>query len=265
VTDTSRRDFLRAFGRRAARDAREVAGPVVRATEALSGAAALSSLAGPARDLESGSMGEPEAGSAGGLEALVDAEGLDARLEQVRALARASVSMRPVVGDPASAAAWLDLVGAEELLEPGAPMMLLAQVALSDAALAGTWLHRDGWLVVFVDGAGAASVVRLEEPASLSPTVEAMALEADLALPDVDDPPVQALGLSDDERAAYIRVSDALVGDADHVLLGFADTPAEGLGDGDWQLLLEVRVCPTKHVAVWVADRDLERAVAIVG
>jgi hypothetical protein len=173
--------------------------------------------------------------------------------------------MTPLAGEPATAAAWLDRLGAEALLEPDAPMMLLAQVALSSDALAGTWLHGDGWLVVFVDGAGTASVVRLDAPASLTPTTEAMALSAAPALPDVDDAPACDLGLSDEERSAYIRVCDALASDVDHSLLGFADAPVEDLGEGDWQPLLQVRVCPTADVVVWVADRDLERAVAVIG
>jgi hypothetical protein len=80
----------------------------------------------------------------------------------------------------------------------------------------------------------------------------------------VDDEPVYALGLSDQDRAAYGRVRDALAGDIDHALLGFGETPVEDLGDGDWQLLLQARVCPTEHVSVWVADRDLGRAVATI-
>jgi len=195
----------------------------------------------------------------------VRAEGLEARLAEIQALARTSVHMTPLAGDSASATAWLDRVGAETLLERDAPMMLLAQVALASDALAGTWLHGEGWLVVFVDGAGTASVVRLDAPASLTPTTEAMALAAAPALPDVDDAPACDLGLSDAERFAYIRVRDALEGDVDHRLLGFADPPADDLGEGDWQPLVQVRVCPTTDVVVWVADRDLERAVAVIG
>jgi hypothetical protein len=117
---------------------------------------------------------------------------------------------------------------------------------------------------VFVDGAGTASVVRLDEPAALPPTVDPLALAPELALPDVDDAPVYALGLSDHERAAYTRVRDGLAGDTDHALLAFGETPVGDLGEGDWQLLLQTRVCPTEHVSVWVADRDLERAVATI-
>jgi hypothetical protein len=249
VTDSSRRDFLRAFGRRAARDAREVAVPVLRATSTLGTVNALRSLTGP---------GDTLAG-------LVRAEGLQARMGDLRGLASTAVRMAPVAEEPATAAAWLDLVGAEELLEPGAPMMLLAQVALSDPALEATWLHGAGWLVVFVDGAGTASVVRLDAPAALPPTAEAMALAAGPALPDVEDAAISALEFSDDERSAYIRIHDALAGDADHVLLGTPDAPAEDLGEGDWQALLQVRVGTAADVTVWVADGDLERAVARIG
>jgi hypothetical protein len=251
VTESSRRDFLRALGRRAARDARDVAqvaGPVLRATSPLGTMAALRSLAGPADELGQ----------------LVRAEGLGSRLAEIQGLAQVSLRMAPVVDDAAGAAAWVDLVGAEALLHPDAPMMLLAQVSLASPALAGTWLHGDGWLVVFVDGAGTASVVRLDEPASLPPTVDPMTLAPELVLPDVDDEPVCALGLSDDERAAYIRVRDGLAGDIDHALLGFGETPVADRGEGDWQLLLQARICPTEHVSVWVADRDLERAVATI-
>ena len=251
MTESSRRDFLRALGRRAARDARDVAqvaAPVLRATSPLGTVAALRSLAGPADDLAE----------------LVRREGLDARLEEIRGLARASVRMTRVLDDPATAGAWLDLVGAEQLLYPDAPMLLLGQVSLGSQALAGTWLHGDGWLVVFVDGAGSASVIRLDEPAALPPTSEAMVLSPELVLPDVDSAPVEALALSAQERAAYVGVRDGLADEADHHLFGYPDAIAEGLGEGDWQLLVQVRICPTKHASVWVADRDLERAVAVI-
>jgi hypothetical protein len=251
VTDTSRRDFLRALGRRAARDARDVAqvaGPVLRVTSPLGTVAALRALAGPADELGR----------------LVRAEGLGSRLAEIQALAQVSVRMTPVADDASRAGAWVDLVGGEALLYPDSPTMLLAQVSLASPALEGTWLHGDGWLVVFVDGAGTASVVRLDDPAALPPTVDPMTLAPQLVLPDVDDEPVYALGLSDQDRAAYGRVRDALAGDIDHALLGFGETPVEDLGDGDWQLLLQARVCPTEHVSVWVADRDLGRAVATI-
>jgi len=251
VSETSRRDFLRALGRRAARDARDVAqvaAPVLRATSPIGTVAALRSLTGPADELED----------------LVRAEGLGARLEEIQGLARASVRMTPVADDLAGAGAWVDLVGAEALLYPDAPMMLLAQVSLAAPALQGTWLHGDGWLVVFVDGAGSASVVRLDEPAALPPTVDAMRLQPERVLPDVDSEPVRALGLSEGERRAYVGVRDALADRSDHHLFGYPDAVADGLGDGDWQLLLQVRICPTEHASVWVADRDLERAVAVI-
>jgi hypothetical protein len=251
VTDSNRRDFLRAFGRRAARDAREVAqvaAPVLRATSPLVTANALRSLAGPADELAT----------------LARAEGLGARLDELRALARPSVRLTRVVEDPASAAAWLDVVGAEQLLYQDAPMMLLAQVSLASPALSGTWLRGDGWLVVFVDGAGTASVVRLDAPAALPPTVEAMELTAEVALPDLDSGAVQALGLSDEERAAYVGVHDGLADAADHHLLGYADDDAPDLGEGDWELLVQVRICPTEDVFVWVANGDLDRAVAVI-
>jgi hypothetical protein len=251
VTDSSRRDFLRAFGRRAARDARDVAqvaAPVLRATSTMGTVQALRSLAGPTDELAE----------------LARAEGLDARVDELRVLARPSVRLTRVVEDPASAAAWLDLIGAEQLLDEAAPMMLLAQVSLSAEALAGTWLHGDGWLVVFVDGAGTASVVRLDAPASLPPTVEAMVLTAEVVLPELDSEPVVALGLSGEERVAYAAVRDRMADLADHHLLGYADDGAEDLGEGDWELLLQVAICPTKDVFVWVANGDFERAVAVI-
>jgi hypothetical protein len=226
----------------------QVAGPVLRATSPLGTAAALRSLAGSADDIAG----------------LVRAEGLGPRLEEIRGLARASVRMTPVVDDPAPAAAWFDLIGAEQLLHPQAPMLLLGQVSLGSPALEGTWVHGDGWLVVFVDGAGTASVIRLDEPASLPPTAEAMVLDAELVLPEADSAPVRALALSADERAAYEGVRASLAEEAEHHLFGYPDALAPGLGEGDWQLLVQVRICPTKHVSVWVADRDLDRAVAVI-
>jgi hypothetical protein len=251
VTESSRRDFLRALGRRAARDARDVAqvaGPVLRATSPLGTVAALRSLAGPSGDLAD----------------LVRAEGLGPRLAEIRGLARASVRMTPVVDDPAAAEAWFDLVGAEQLLHPEAPMLLLGQVSLRSPALQGTWVHGDGWLAVFVDGAGTASVIRLDEPVSLPPTAEAMVLDAEVVLPEIDTAPVQGLGLSVEERAAYEGVRVGLAEAAEHHLFGYPDAVTPDLGDGDWQLLVQVRICPTKHASVWVADRDLDRAVAVI-
>lgn len=252
VTESNRRDFLRALGRRAARDARDVAqvaAPVLRATSPLGTAAALRSLGGPSDELAD----------------QVRDEGLDARLDDVRALARPAVRMTPALDDVATATAWLDLVGAEELLDPAAPTMLLAQVSLASEAFARTWLPRDGWLVVFVDGAAATSVIRLDEAAMLAPTAAPMTLSAEIALPDVHSAQVRALGLSDEERAAYFSLRHTLADDVGDHLFGFADGFDEDLGEGDWELLVQVRICPTKYVYVWVPDRDLDRAVAFIG
>jgi hypothetical protein len=251
VTESNRRDFLRALGRRAARDARDVAqvaAPVLRVTSPMGTAAALRSLAGPSDELAE----------------RVRDEGLTARLDDMRALARPSVRMSRAAGDVATAAAWLDLVGAEELLDPAAPTMLLAQVSLASDAFASTWLPSDGWLVVFVDGAGETSVIRLDEPAAVAPTAEAMSLSAEVALPDVHSAHVRALGLSDEERAAYLSVRYALGDEVGDHLFGFADGFDEDLGEGDWELLLQVRICPTKYVYVWVANGDLDGAVAFI-
>lgn len=265
MTDSNRRDFLRALGRRAARDAREVAevaAPVLRMTSPAGTVNVLRSLTDPAHE-----PGAPVVAldrSAAELPELVRDEGLSSRLPSLRALVRTSVGMRPLAEDPASAAAWLDRVAGETLLDEAAPMTLLVQVSLAADALAGTWLHGDGWLVVFVDGAGTASVVRLDAPASLTETAEAMALDAKSVLPHVGSAPVQALDLAEDERAAYARVRDGLGEEAEHHLLGCADELADDLGEGDWQLLVRVRICPTKDVFVWVADEDLDRAVAVI-
>jgi hypothetical protein len=91
-----------------------------------------------------------------------------------------------------------------------------------------------------------------------------MELTAEVALPDVGSDAVRALGLSAEERAAYVGVRDALADAADHHLLGYADDAATDLGEGDWQLLVQARICPTQDVFVWVANGDLDRAVAVI-
>jgi len=223
---------------------------------------------------------------------------LEPRVDEIRSLIRRSVQMVRS-DDAAEAQAWLDLQRglsiAEDQLSPSRlpDVVLLAQVALSAPALLGTPLTGSGWLAIFVERvvieaptfspALRANVVRLDQPAALTLTSEAMSMCAHLVLPRVWSEPVRTMDLDADEHDAYVRVRDQLaerqglevehgggVERSYHRLWGYPDEttgtmPADcaaAVGEGDWQLLAQVSVGTTKRVYVWIAGDNFDRAVA---
>jgi hypothetical protein len=240
--DSSRRDFLRILGRRAAKDAREVAqaaGPVLRATSPLGGVSALNSLrvafeTNEAHEAVAGMTDDD--GPEDRIAALAPTACLDAddvrqlalaedvdpdTATRIASLARISVRMTPVI-DPAQAQAWIDPVGTLGLAEAREEHILMLQVDCSAPALADTPLAGRGWLVVFVESASMdtgvdlavparrTSIVFLGQAAGLVPDARPMALGAELLLPRANTAAVLDLDLGDEGTGAYLRVRERL-------------------------------------------------------
>ncbi len=242
MSASNRRDFLRAFGLRAARGAQEIAetaSPLLRATSPAGLLSSRDDEAVPAAVAEKparpAAPPRPAAArpsccvSPEELRELLVGEGLERRGDEVVALARRSLRMTPADADADAARVWINLddkLGGDPL-DGLSEQVVLALVAADAPVLAGTPLHGDGWLVYFVAPGSAepadselpvqikappmsVEVVRLDEPVALTPTMAPMELTPQLVLPRVWNEAVQALGLDAGERDAYVRMRDRL-------------------------------------------------------
>lgn len=300
MTASNRRDFLRALGLRAARDAKsaaEVAVPLMSAaspTGIVRAAAATQQERVAAVTVEvdeaprPAPLAEPAAptrcATAAELDAIIATTGLAARRDEISALARRSVRLVPGAATD-SADAWVDLVAARSLADTDATVML-AQIAGNAPELAGTVLATSRWWAMFFEpGTAGVQAIALDQPAALGAGIEPVALAAHLALPRVWTDAVRALDLTAAEHDAYVVVRDRLAeaqgleaepgaarGKAYHRLFGYPDETTgsmpdacvTGSGAGDWRLLLQVTVAPTKRLYVWCAGDDLQRLATFV-
>lgn len=297
MTESNRRGFLRALGLRAAQGAKEaadVAGPLVRATSPLGSLDAL--LASPPDDdapaqaapaeRQDAAPERPDAApptcalTVDELRAFAIDGGLSDQVDAIAALARPTARLVPMDA-PDGADAWVDFAAAARVADDATAgeTVLLVQVDQSSPALAGTALAADGWLVVFADTPSDDStrIVRLGQPAALSPTMRPMALRAHLALPRVWNAAVQALELDAEQADAYVRLRDRVAtlqgidvehggGEtrAYHRLLGYPDETTGRMpedcaaiaGDGDWNLLAQISLPGTRRIYTWLRSDD---------
>lgn len=163
-------------------------------------------------------------------------EGLEARRDALRDLARASTRLTPALEAPATST----IGRPEETAHRDGTVATVADIDLADPALPAGVLPDGGRLVVRIVVPRRAAVARCgRAQVSVDPREAALeglpvVLSTEVTLPRVWATPVQALGLSDDEHERYVRLrehvaelqgvpadDDGADGIARHHLLGY--------------------------------------------
>jgi hypothetical protein len=256
MSTSNRRAFLQALGRRAARDAREVA----QAAGPLLGAASPAGVVRAALTTRDAGPQDAPARPADRDEvlALIHGEGLGHREDDVVGLIRPVVRLSAVApGTPVAAwanTAAIDLGGTLVRVDRSAPQ-------LRDTPLAG-----EGWCELAVEPDGDDElVVRatvLDQAPATGPSLQPMDLIACLALPPVWTPAVRDLGLAGYDHDAYVSLRKRLA-DAQGLDLDAVGEPTNDR-QADWRPLAEL-AADGVVVGIWAADATLDHLVALIG